>query len=667
MYGLTLYLLVVSTLTPLAGRYIGKRVIDISVLSITLALFSSLFLFYEVVYRSYTCEVLLFNWFNVYSLNSPFLLIFDKLSTSMLFLVIFISLLIHLYSASYMESDPGKIRFFFFLSLFTLFMCLMVLSGSLLQFFLAWEGVGLSSYLLINFWYTRAEANRSAMKALLVNRFGDFGLYFAILLIFATYKTMLFCSLNGLAYSLDSEITIFSFNLNMQEFISFFIFLAVVGKSAQLGLHTWLPDAMEGPTPVSALLHAATMVTAGVYLLLRVAHILETAPQVLTLIAFWGSLTAFFASTVGAFQSDIKKIIAYSTCSQLGYMVAACGLNCFSGAFYHLFNHAFFKALLFLGAGSVIHAVIDEQDLRKYGSLINLLPVTYFCMFIGSYALVGLPFLSGYYSKDIIINWSYTNSAPVSNFVYWFLVLAAFFTSYYSTKILYLTFFSKTPRFSLGTLPYIKEGTFHFKLPLAVLSLFSIFSGYLFYVLFVGYGNNMLDLPVNLINNKYFELEVISGYRKVFPLFFILAGIFSYVFFNLLYSRLFFNFFSKIKFFRSMLRVKAFFVKKWYLDYFYYFIVKKVLVLSYEVLFKSVDKGVIEEVFVKKPVQSIVNLSKLQLSYQNSNTNTYLLYTTNILLLFLILFYILGISNFIYTCFLLFFVIFKLYSLWRKL
>lgn len=245
------------------------------------------------------------------------------------------------------------------------------------------------------------------MKAMIVNRFGDFGLYFGILLCFTFYKTLNFTNLNAISHFItlqDQLVYFYNYSFNLHDLICLFFFVAVVGKSAQLGLHTWLPDAMEGPTPVSALLHAATMVTAGVYLLLRISFVLAASPDILLLISFWGSLTAFFAATVGAFQNDIKKIIAYSTCSQLGYMVSACGLNNFSGAYFHLFNHAFFKALLFLGAGSVIHAVLNEQDIRKYGLLINLLPFTFLCMLIGSFSLMGLPFLSGFYSKDVVLN-----------------------------------------------------------------------------------------------------------------------------------------------------------------------------------------------------------------------------------------------------------------------
>jgi len=267
---------------------------------------------------------------------------------------------------------------------------------------------------LINFWYTRYEANRAALKAVFVNRFGDFGLYTGIILFLVFFKTQSISTINSVSFGFQHEalnFVILGFSFDMMSFISFFIFLGVVGKSAQLGLHTWLADAMEGPTPVSALLHAATMVTAGIYLLLRLSFFFQVS-NLMLFFAFRGALTAFVASTIGAFQNDIKKIIAYSTCSQLGYMLAACGLSNFAGAYFHLFNHAFFKALLFLGAGSVIHAIGDDQDLRKYGGFLSFLPLTHICLLIASVSLMGVPFLSGFYSKDLVINWSYVYENP---------------------------------------------------------------------------------------------------------------------------------------------------------------------------------------------------------------------------------------------------------------
>jgi proton-translocating NADH-quinone oxidoreductase chain L len=338
----------------------------------------------------------------------------------MLVLVVFVSLLVHLYSIDYMNGDPHIIRFLGYLSLFTFFMLMLVTSGNFVQLFLGWEGVGLSSYLLINFWYTRVQANKSAMKAIIVNRFGDFGIYFSLLVIFFFCKSFDFGVVFNLIQLLDAQdgITFLGFNINRVDFIVIFLFLGAIGKSAQLGLHTWLPDAMEGPTPVSALIHAATMVTAGVFVLIRSSPILEYSSSGLFLVSLIGGLTALFAGTVGLVQYDIKKVIAYSTCSQLGYMFFACGMSNYSVGLFHLFNHGFFKALLFLGAGSVIHALLDEQDMRKMGGLIKLMPLTYMAILVGSLSLTGFPFLTGFYSKEVVLEIAFSKFSINSFFIY---------------------------------------------------------------------------------------------------------------------------------------------------------------------------------------------------------------------------------------------------------
>ena len=542
----------------------------------------------------------------------------------------------------------------------------MVISGSLVQFFFAWEGVGLASYLLIGFWFTRAEASRSAMKAMIINRFGDFGLYFAILLIFIFYKTLLFTSLNALVHLFFFEnyfLNFFFFSLSIQDIICFFLFIAVVGKSAQLGLHTWLPDAMEGPTPVSALLHAATMVTAGVYLLLRLSHFFEMAPNILILISIWGALTAFFAATVGAFQNDIKKIIAYSTCSQLGYMISSCGLNNFVGAYFHLFNHAFFKALLFLGAGIIIHALNDEQDLRKYGGLLNFLPFTFICMLVASLSLVGFPFLSGFYSKDIIINWAFTDFTFYSRFVYWALLFSAFFTSFYSTKLLFLTFFS-TPRFSRVLVSTLSESDFKFKIPLIVLSFFSIVSGYFFFDLFTGYGSDLLNINLNLSKNFLIEQEYLFFLRKLLPLVFVFLGFFSYLFFNFFFR----YYFSLLIFFRSFIELllpwKNFFTKKWFFDYFYYFLVKKLLIFSYIFLFKKIDKGLLEDFFVKKPIYFFFNFFKIFEFFKVTNITLLLVYFIILIFICFLLFFLFYINSLLFIFFI--FNLIYIYLQWKK-
>lgn len=337
----------------------------------------------------------------------------------MLVIILLISLLVHIYSIEYMSEDPYIVRFMGFLSLFTFFMLVLVTSGNYLQMFVGWEGVGLSSYLLINFWFTRLQANKSAMKAIIINRFGDFGFYFSLIILLLVFHSLDFGNIFSLCSYMQNEYFLFlGYKFSKMDLISLFIFIGAIGKSAQLGLHTWLPDAMEGPTPVSALIHAATMVTAGIVILIRSSYILEYSSNILLFITFLGSLTAFFAGSIGSFQNDLKKVIAYSTCSQLGYMVFACGTSNYSTSLFHLFNHAFFKALLFLGAGSIIHSLFDEQDMRKMGGLHKILPLAYISLFIASLALMGLPAMTAFYSKDVILEVSFSKYVILNYFSY---------------------------------------------------------------------------------------------------------------------------------------------------------------------------------------------------------------------------------------------------------
>jgi len=340
-----------------------------------------------------------------------------------------------------MEHDPHLPRFMSYLSLFTFFMLILITANNFLQMFVGWEGVGLSSYLLINFWFTRIQANKAAIKAMLVNRIGDFALLLAIFTIYFIFNTLdydiIFCLV---PLAIKYQIWVGGFTFSIIDTICILLFIGCMGKSAQLGLHTWLPDAMEGPTPVSALIHAATMVTAGVFLITRCSFLFEFSTLTLNLIVFIGSTTSFFAATTGLFQNDIKKVIAYSTCSQLGYMIFACGLSSYEVAIFHLSNHAFFKALLFLGAGSIIHSMSDEQDMRRMGGLRKLLPFSYAIMLIGSLALMGFPFLSGFYSKDIILEIAsikYTNFGQFSAILG---TLSAFCTAFYSIRLLFFSF-----------------------------------------------------------------------------------------------------------------------------------------------------------------------------------------------------------------------------------
>ncbi|MDX5361852.1 MAG: NADH-quinone oxidoreductase subunit L, partial [Alphaproteobacteria bacterium] len=374
----------------------------------------------------------------------------DTLTAVMLIVVNGVSALVHVYSIGYMSHDPHRARFFAYLSLFTFAMLMLVTANNLLQMFFGWEGVGLASYLLIGFWYTRPSANAAAMKAFIVNRVGDFGYALGIMAIFFMFGSIEFDAIFAAAPDMaDATFTFLWMEVHALTAICVLLFIGAMGKSAQLFLHTWLPDAMEGPTPVSALIHAATMVTAGVFLVCRMSPLFEMAPYALAMVAFVGATTAFFAATVGLVQNDIKRVIAYSTCSQLGYMFFAAGVGAYQAAMFHLFTHAFFKALLFLCAGSVIHALHDEQDMRRMGGMRKVIPHTFWLMVIGTVALTGIGIpgtpigLSGFFSKDMIVEVAYASENAFANYAFWLGVIGAGFTSFYSWRLIFMTFFGE--------------------------------------------------------------------------------------------------------------------------------------------------------------------------------------------------------------------------------
>jgi NADH-quinone oxidoreductase subunit L len=404
-----------------------------------------------------------------------------------------------------MSHDPHKTRFMSYLSLFTFFMLILVTADNFAQVFVGWEGVGLCSYLLIGFWFKKPEANSAAMKAFIVNRVGDFGFVLGIGAIFLLFGAIDFDTVFATAGDESARtVTFLGESYNALNLICLLIFIGCMGKSAQLLLHVWLPDAMEGPTPVSALIHAATMVTAGVFLVARCSPLFEYAPEALEVVTVVGALTAFFAATVGLVQNDIKRVIAYSTCSQLGYMFFACGVGAYQAAIFHLMTHAFFKALLFLGAGSVIHAMSDEQDMRKMGGIWNKIPYTYTYMWIGSLALAGLPFFAGYYSKDMILEAAYAAHTQVGQFAFWLGIAAAFMTAFYSWRLLFMTFHGK-PRVSDEVMSHIHESPKVMLLPLLLLATGALFSGVLGYkagIVEYGsdfWGNAIFTLPTNQI------------------------------------------------------------------------------------------------------------------------------------------------------------------------
>ena len=451
-------------------------------------------------------------WFKIGTVAVQWRLLGDMVTVVMLLVVNIVSTLVHIYSWDYMALDAHLARFMSFLSLFTFFMLISITSGNIIVLFVGWEGVGLCSYLLISYWAVRIQANKAAIKAMLINRVADVGLCLGIVLIFYITKSLDFQTFLGLVpYYITEKISLYGYTIKCFDFASVALFIGSMGKSAQLGLHTWLPDAMEGPTPVSALIHAATMVTAGVFLIIRCSPLIEYTPSVLCFITIIGSCTALFGALSAIGQFDIKKMIAYSTCSQLGYMISCCGLSDYSASLYHLTNHAFFKALLFLGSGAIIHALCNEQDIRKLGGLIIILPYTYTVMCIGSLALIGFPFTSGFYSKDIIIELAHEiYYVSWTTFLY-FGLATVLCTAYYSTRLLYVSFLTKPNGFK-KVLEAAHEAPFLMAVPLFVLSLFSIFSGNFLEEIFVGLGSDFFKNSIFLFPHdfKLIDAEIIS-------------------------------------------------------------------------------------------------------------------------------------------------------------
>ena len=427
----------------------------------------------------------------------------DTLTTVMLVVVNSISGLVHVYSIGYMGHDPHQPRFFAYLSLFTFAMLMLVTSDNFLQLYFGWEGVGLTSYLLIGFWYHKPEANAAAVKAFLVNRVGDFGFALGIFAIFYVFGSIQFDAVFAAAQSqIGNTITFIGIEADLLTVICLLLFMGAMGKSAQFLLHTWLPDAMEGPTPVSALIHAATMVTAGVFLVARLSPLFELSPTALSFVAFIGATTAFFAATIGLVQNDIKRVVAYSTCSQLGYMFVAMGVGAYSVGIFHLFTHAFFKALLFLGSGSVIHALHGQQDLRKMGGLARVIPATWAMMLIGTLALTGFPLTAGYFSKDAVIEAAFAAHSGIGLYAFVMTATAALLTAFYSWRLILLAFHGK-PRATKKAMKEVRESPRVMLIPLALLALGSIGAGFLFKDWFIGdyagefWRNSLFTRPGN--------------------------------------------------------------------------------------------------------------------------------------------------------------------------
>ena len=574
----------------LNGLIKDKALSSIScILMITSTIFSliSLFIFQIKGDQNF----ILSNWITSGSLNIDWSINFNLLTVSMVLMVNFVSTIIHIYSVGYMSKDPRKIIFMAYLSLFTFFMLFLVSSANLIQLFVGWEGVGLTSYLLIGFWSKKDVANKASFKAFIANRVGDFGLLISLFTIFIVFGTI---DINEILLLVNSHsqsyFNFLGFEIHSITLIVIFMFIGCMGKSAQFGLHVWLPDAMEGPTPVSALIHAATMVTAGVFLLILMSPLIETSPLSQNLIVIIGSITCLFASCVAIFQNDIKRIIAYSTCSQLGYMFMAIGVSAYSAAYFYLLSHAFFKALLFLSAGSVIHSMSDEQDIKKMGGIYNKVPLTYVCMLIGSVALMGLPFLSGYYSKDLILEFIFLSDLNLKFFSFSIGIFGVLLTSIYSMRLI-IHVFHRQNKSDEKVFAHIHESPQIMIFPLVVLAFFSIFFGMIFHDFFAGpllEGIWSGSMHVNLEINNSYSLGYIPTVIKKLPLIMIITGIsLSWI--------IYYKLDNKLDYVKTKLSIIIkFFYNKCYIDELYEFLFIKPSLYLGKGFWKSIDIDLID-------------------------------------------------------------------------
>ena len=520
-----------SVIAGLFGKAIGDRAAQaVTILCMLLASACGVAAFVQLVYQGGTPGVVsLGTWVEAGTFHVSWALRYDQLSAVMVAMVTCVATLIHIYSVGYMSHDKTVWRFFSFLSLFCFAMLMLVTADNLLQLFFGWEGVGLASYLLIGYWYDRPSACAAAIKAFIVNRIGDLGFALGIALVFWTFGSIEFSTIfAAIGQHQNDAYPVAGGTWRAYEVIGVLLFIGAMGKSAQLGLHVWLPDAMEGPTPVSALIHAATMVTAGVFLVARFSPLMEYAPGALTFVTFIGGSTALFAATVGCVQNDIKRVIAYSTCSQLGYMFVAAGVGAYQASIFHLLTHAFFKALLFLGAGSVIHAMSDEQDMRRMGGLWKKIPLTYLVMWVGSLALAGVYPFAGYYSKDAILEAAYAAGTGIGAYGFWCGLLAALLTGFYSWRLLILTFHGR-PRADAATMAHVHESPAVMTIPLVLLATGALVTGFTFHDQLLGpdwvqfWGSSIQIAPTNHVLH---DMEELPAWVTLAPTIVGLTGIF---------------------------------------------------------------------------------------------------------------------------------------------
>ena len=513
MYAAIVFLpLVGALLAGFFGKIIGDRGAHlVTCIFMAASMLLGAICFYDVALQQNAQTIQLFTWIESGNLKAEWALKIDTLTAIMILVVTSVSTMVHVYSIGYMHHDPHNPRFFAYLSLFTFAMLMLVTADNLVQMFFGWEGVGLASYLLIGFWYQKPDANAAAIKAFLVNRVGDFGFALGIFGTYLLFDTIVLDEIFILAPKyVETELTFLWFSADAITVLTMLLFIGAMGKSAQLGLHTWLPDAMEGPTPVSALIHAATMVTAGVFMIARLSPMMEYAPDTLTVVTLIGASTAIFAASVGLCQNDIKRVIAYSTCSQLGYMFFACGVSAYSAGIYHLLTHAFFKALLFLGAGSVIHAMSDEQDMRKMGGLRKRIPLTYWLMIVGTLALTGFPFLSGFYSKDLILEATFARDTGVGYYAFYIGIFVAGLTAFYSWRLIFMTFHGEC-RAPKSVQDKIHESPLVMTLPLIFLAVGALFAGKLGYEFFGGESMNAFWGTALLVLKENTTIEAAAG------------------------------------------------------------------------------------------------------------------------------------------------------------
>ena len=573
-----------SIVSGFFGRKVGvsgSQIITCACVIITTLL--AIVAFYEVGLNNVPVSLQLFKWIDSESLNVSWGFHFDSLTVSMLIPVLIVSSLVHIYSIGYMSHDPHNQRFFSYLSLFTFMMIILVTANNFLLMFVGWEGVGICSYLLVSFWFTRIAANQSSMSAFLTNRVGDCFLTIGMFAILWSFGNIDYSTVFSLApYVSENIVTV----------IGICLLIGAMAKSSQVGLHVWLPMAMEGPTPVSALIHAATMVTAGVYLLMRTSPLIEYSSTVLILCLWIGAITTVFSSLIGLFQQDIKKVIAYSTMSQLGMMVIAVGLSSYNIALFHLVNHAFYKGLLFLGAGAVIHAVSDNQDFRKYGGLKAFLPLTYTVMLIASLSLVAFPFMAGFYSKDFILESAYGQFYFSSIVVYFIATIGAMFTTLYSVKVLYLTFLTN-PNGPIVNYKQAHEGNIYMSLPLIILAVFSIFFGYITKDIFLGLGSNffMDSLFIHPSHEIMLNTEfAVPTFFKLLPL--LLTIVLTII--SLLLSEFLPKILIHFKYTKAGYNIFSFLNQRFLIEYFYNKYITGIILKLGGQTTKLLDKGSIE-------------------------------------------------------------------------